>query len=127
MPRRSLSSTTSSRISPRLPYVMMLPAISEMAVAMSVCSVREKPVDAASSRPFWRALTMSCSLSIGTRSSVGMTTASLPDLAQEQDALLEVERRIDAIEREAELHHGKGDVRLYPHDDRVGAAKLRRV
>src|SRR3990172_3794373 len=44
----------------------MFLATSEMAVAISVCSVLDRPLSAASSRPFWRAVTMSVSWSIGT-------------------------------------------------------------
>src|SRR5438309_312678 len=68
-PSRSPFMTVRSAISPRLAYIRMLRAISEMAAAMTVWSPLENPASAASSRPFCRALTTSTSDVIGTSSS----------------------------------------------------------
>src|SRR6266542_5215606 len=105
----------------------MLRAISEMAVATSVCSVMERPCAAASSRPFWRAVTMSPSCSMATRVSPTIAGALPPRLADEREALLQVERRRDAVEREPELDHREGDLRLDPHHHRARAAQPRGV
>src|SRR6266702_3222803 len=55
----------------------MLRASSEMAVAMSVASLDENPRSEASARPSWRAVTMSLSLWIGTRTSLVASDVSL--------------------------------------------------
>ena len=46
---------------------------------------------------------------------------------QEQETLLQVERRRDPVELQPELHHGEGDVGLDPHHHRAGAPQLGRV
>ena len=56
-------------ISPRSANITMLRAISEMAVAMMVSWVGEKPAWAASSRPCLRAVTTSASEPMGMRTS----------------------------------------------------------
>ena len=60
----------------------------------------EHPVSAATSRPFWRAMTTSSSRSIGTRISAGMAQAPARGIAQIVEALLEIERGGYAVERE---------------------------
>src|SRR3989442_529796 len=67
--RPSLPSSLSmpSVSSPFLAYSRMLRASSEIAVAMRVRWLFEKPICWASARPRWRAVTMSTSESIGTR------------------------------------------------------------
>src|SRR6266566_5287178 len=55
----------------------MLRASSEMAVATSVASLDENPRSEASARPSWRAVTMSLSLWIGTRTSLVPSDVSL--------------------------------------------------
>src|SRR5512144_875730 len=102
----------------------MLRAGSEIAVATSVCSVRDSPRAAASSRPFWRAVTMSASPSIGTWVSTPIAAPPRRLAAREREPLLEVERRRDAVEREAELHHRERDLGLDPHHHRPRAAQL---
>src|SRR5947207_13752791 len=105
-----------SAISPRLAYIKMLRAISEMAAAMTVWSPLENPASAASSRPFCRALTTSTSDVIATSSSSATGTptgtpslhavealAALP--IKKGEPLLEVECGRDALNRQAELHH----------------------
>src|SRR2546425_6741791 len=122
-PRRPLLSMAQRTISPRCAWTTMLRATSEMAVAISVCSVLPNPLAAASSRPFWRATTMSVSHSTGTRTSSGMVAAPLAPCAQELEAFLQIQRGGHALEREAELHHGKCHLGLDPHHHRLGAAQ----
>src|SRR5256885_765766 len=127
-----------SAISPRLAYIKMLRAISEMAAAMTVWSPLENPASAASSRPFCRALTTSTSDVIATSSSsaTGAPTGTpslhaveaLPALPiQQGEPLLEVACGRDALERQAALHHREG--RLGPEADahRFGAAQPRHL
>src|SRR2546421_3815991 len=127
-----------SAISPRLAYIKMLRAISEMAAAMAVWSPLENPASAASSRPFCRALTTSTSDVTATSSSSATgaptgtpslhTVEALPALPiQKGEPLLEVERGRDAFERQAELHHREGDLGLDADDHRFGAAQPRHV
>src|SRR6266581_4613321 len=106
-PSRSPFITMRSAISPRLAYIRMLRAISEMAAAMTVWSPLENPASAASSRPFCRAL------------------PALP--IQKGEPLLEVECGRDALERQAELHHREGDLGLDADDHRFGPAQPRHV
>src|SRR5947207_1517233 len=125
--------TVRSVISPRLAYMRMLRAISEMAAAMTVWSPLENPASAASSRPFCRALTTSTSDVIGTSSSSATGAPSLfvealPALPiQKGEPLFEVERGRDALERQAELHHREGDLGLDADDHRFGPAQPRHV
>src|SRR5438552_2040797 len=67
-------------ISPRLAYMRMLRASSEIAAAMTVWSPLEKPAFAATLRPCWRAVTTSTSDAIGTSSSSGTIDAPLAAL-----------------------------------------------
>src|ERR1700740_1167115 len=97
----------------------MLRAISEIASAIIVWSVLENPVAAASSRPFWRAATMSPSCSIGTVTSGCTWAPRSREGADVGEPFLEVERRRHALQREAELHHREGDLGLDADDDRV--------
>src|SRR5438477_12266804 len=99
----------------------MLRATSEMAVAMNVRSVREKPIRSASSRPFCRATTMSLSVVIGmTRSSATAVAAPHPGpLVQEREALFEVQGGVHVLQAHPELDHGESHLALDPHDDRA--------
>src|SRR3989475_6341709 len=140
-PCRSPFETTLSAISPRLAYMRMLRASSEIAAAMTVWSPLEKPAFAATLRPCWRAVTTSTSDAIGTSSSSGTVAvpraavdgplAALDALAshviEEGQPFLQIERSRDALERQAELHHRKGDLGLDPDDDGLGAAQPRHV
>src|SRR5438045_8431971 len=106
----------------------MFLAISEIAVAMSVCSVLEKPQPAASSRPFCRATTTSISRTIGTRCSAGIIRfPRFSPTLQDLEPLLEIERGRDALERQSELHHGERHLGLDTDDDGIGSAELGRV
>src|SRR5207237_1098610 len=79
----------------------------------------EKPASAARSRPRCRAVTTSVSAVIGIRRSSATVDASRPALdaelrllVEEQQAFLEIQRGGHALEREAELDHGEGDLGL---------------
>src|SRR5437879_3903615 len=128
-PSRSPFMTVRSAISPRLAYIRMFRAISEMAAAITVWSPLENPASAASSRPFCRALTTSTSDVIGTSSSSATGYPSLHAVEalaalpiQKREPLLEVERGRDALERQAELHHRERDLGLDADDHRFGPA-----
>src|SRR5579859_3370844 len=106
----------------------MLRAISEIARATIVWSVLEKPIAAASSRPFCRAVTMSVSRSmVTTRGSIDTAIAPLDGAAHVREALFEIQGRRHAVEREPELHHGQGDLRLDTDHDGLRAAEFGRV
>src|SRR5436309_2792528 len=102
---------------------MMLRAISEIASAISVWSVLVNPTLAASSRAFWRAVTISVSCAIAICASSTTVTAQPRDAPQMSHAFLEVERRGDAVERQAQLYHRERDIGLDPDDHGVRAAK----
>src|SRR5437870_6199475 len=125
-----------SVISPRLAYIRMLRAISEMAAAMTVCSPLEKPATAANARPCCRASTTSTSAAIDRRSSsptaarspgFGFYEALFGAAIEKGEALFEVQHGRDALQRQAELHHGERHVGLNPDDDRLGAAQTGHV
>src|SRR2546421_593287 len=125
-----------SVISPRLAYIRMLRAISEMAAAMTVCSPLEKPATAANARPCCRASTTSTSAAIDRRSSsptaarllgFGFEGAFFGPASQEGQTFLEVEHRRNAFERQTELDHREGNVGLDADDHRFGAAQPRHV
>src|ERR1043166_6552606 len=125
MPRLPGFSMMPRLISPRCAYTTMLRAISEMAVAMMVRSLPVKPIWAARSRPFCRAATISLS-----RSTVMWATSCVMGCivnpgAQHFHAFLEIDRGGDAVERQPELDHRKGDVGLNPDDHGLGAAQPR--
>src|SRR2546428_6623538 len=133
-PWRSPLLITLSAISPRLAYMRMLRASSEIAAAMTVWSPLEKPAFAAMLRPCWRAVTTSTSDAIGTSSSSGTIDAPLAaldalagDPVEEGQPFLEIERGRDALERAAELDHREGDLGLDPDDDGLGAAQAGHV
>src|SRR5512146_1836090 len=92
-------------MSPRAAYSMTLRVISEIAVAMSASEPGEKPSPAARSRPCWRACTMSGSRTMGMCDSPSMVRSFSRALAEHQQPFLQVQRRRDAGQREAELHH----------------------
>src|SRR3981081_871644 len=98
----------------------MLRATSEMAVAMKVRSVLENPSFSASSRPFWRASTISVSAAMGIRASPSTAVAAPRPrpLVQVGEALLAVQGGVDVLQAHTELDHGEGNLGLDPHDDR---------
>src|SRR5437899_1460858 len=88
-------------------------------------------------RPCWRAATMSLSTLIGTTVSSAKERAP-PSIAakgslrsgsfsgfsvQVRETLLQVERRRHSFERQPELDHRKGDLRLNPDDHALGPAQ----
>src|SRR5262245_63597602 len=130
----------------------MLRASSEMAVAIIVRLLSEKPRRWARARPRWRAATMSRSERIGTRDSsfTGTCLSTATHSSEEKDSrrrslakscrltvaaalgflpiqvgqtLLQVERRRDPFEGQAQLHHREGNFGLNADDDRLGAAQ----
>src|SRR5262252_4440349 len=106
----------------------MLRAISEIAVAMMVSSLPEKPILCASSRPFRRASTISPSCAMTTCVASGATGCLvISATAQPRAAFFLVERGRNPVEREAELHHGERDVRLDADDHGVRTAQPRGV
>src|SRR5262249_45484367 len=98
-----------------------------MAVAMTARSVVANPQCDASSRPFWRAATMSGAQSRGTRLSSPVRRplpAGSPALAVKvRQAFFKVQRGRDALEREPELDHRECHLRLNAHDDGLGPAE----
>src|SRR5258708_1095340 len=103
----------------------MLRAISEMAAATRVTSAPEKPRPSASSRPCWRAVTISMVDRTSTRLSLfGGLCMLLGLLVQERQSLLEVEGCADPFQGQAQLHHSKSHFGLDAHDHRLGAAEL---
>src|SRR5438034_11596418 len=102
----------------------MFRASSEIAVATTARSVEGKPHWDAKPRPFWRAETMSASESIATRTSSAMSAnlmpGALPLPIEVCETLFEVQRRRDPLEREPELEHREGDLRVDPDNDSLG-------
>src|SRR5205823_5003105 len=123
MPVRSDAVSSASAISPPPAWTRTLRPTSEIAVAIRVASVREKPSRAASARPSARATTMSASPAIATEISSAIAAASSPEAVEQCEGLVEVQRRLQRVEVEPELHHGHRDVRLDPDDHRRRAAK----
>src|SRR5919202_2950077 len=122
-PYRPSSYIGSSRISPLPTWTTMLRAISEIAVAMSVASVLEKPSFVARARPSARAGTMSESEVMGTRISSPILGVP-PHLSVEpRERLVEIERRVERLEVQLELHHRDRDVGLDPDDHGLRAAE----
>src|SRR3989475_4816707 len=128
IPCRSPSARPRKRISPRLAYIRILRAISDMAAAITVWSPISNPHSAASSRPFCRALTMSTSDRIGTLELLSGTVHPLLAAAVEEvEPFLEIESGGDPFQREPQLHHREGDLGLDPDDHRLRAAQARHV
>src|SRR5690349_9382032 len=125
----------------------MLRASSEMMVAISVDSVSEKPDCSASSRPLWRAVTMSATVLMGMvflpstgRAASGSSLdgsallliqlprhAALGAGVEVGETLLEIECGGHAFQAESQLHHRERHLRLDADDDRVGAAQADHV
>src|SRR6059058_4614585 len=110
----------------------MFRASSEMAVATTARSVEGRPQCEASSRPFWRADTMSTSRSMATRTSSAMSAnlmmlGTLPLAVKVRKAFFQIERGRDAFQREPQLDHREGHLRLDPHDDGLRSAELDHV
>src|ERR687893_1267252 len=136
---RAMTSTAGSRrrladasivcisTSPWPAWVRMLRATSEMAVAISVASVEEQPIWAASSRPDCRATTMSPSVEMTILMRPSDTQSPAQSDVEEGEALLEVQGGVHVLEPEPELHHREGDLGLHAHDHGVRPAQQRHV
>src|SRR5512133_2483156 len=102
----------------------MLRAISEIAVAIIVTSVSEKPSWRASSCPAWRAITMSSELLTSTTNSAP-TVAPIRRLAgfqvpiQKRKSLLQIQRGVHVVEHQPQLDHREGHLGLQAHDHGV--------
>src|SRR5204862_8014103 len=102
-------------ISPRLAYIRMLRAISEMAAAITVWSPLENPASAARSRPRCRAVTTSTSGAMGISKSSPTVDASRSAAldselgldVEECQAFLQVEGGRHCLEHQPDLHHLK--------------------
>src|SRR5919109_1333929 len=103
----------------------MLRPTSEIAVAISVASVREKPRRSASARPSARAGTISTSDATEMRISSGIVVSAVGPAVEELESLLEIERRMERLEIQLELHHRDGDVRANADDHRLRSSQLR--
>src|ERR1700719_2223661 len=104
---------------------MMLRASSEMAVAIMVGSLPEKPIWVARSRPFCRAAMMSPTWLMGkSASSSGIVNILAHPRRHQFQTFFKIKSRGDAIERQPKLHHRKGDVGLNPHDHHFCAAQF---
>src|SRR5688572_10436431 len=119
--------TTRRATSPSPAYVVMLRAISEIAVASSVRSVLENPSPVPIVRASWRAVTTSASVRIATRTSSTAVLLSVELPLQERQSLLEVQRGVHVLEVHPELDHREGDLRLDPDDHRLRPAQPRHV
>src|ERR1700744_4862090 len=109
----------------------MLRATSEIAVAIMVTSVNEKPRSWASWWPAWRAATMSSGWPTSTTTSSTTVTsdrfARSQSPVQQRETLLEVQRGVHVNKEDAELDHRERHFGLQPHDYGVGAAQLGHV
>ena len=111
-------------ISPSPTCTTMFRAISEIAVAISVVSVFEKPSRSASRRACARAGTMSASTS--TRPERHRPWAATPRSGcPGAVAPVQVECRVEGREIQLEMHHRDCDVGLDADDDGLGATELR--
>src|SRR5207247_8841989 len=99
----------------------MFRASSEMAVATTARSVERSPHCVANSRPFWRAVTMSASRSMGTRTSSAMSAdlmfGALSLAVKVREALFQVQRGGDSLERQPQFAHGDRYLPLDPYAD----------
>src|SRR3954462_905077 len=125
MPSRPPLFRTATTISPSPAYAVMLRATSEIAVASRVRSVGSKPIAVASSRASRRAATTSSSDRIAIRRSSDTVFVLLEMVLQERQAFLEVQRGVDVLEVQAELHHRERHLGLDADDHRLGPAQPR--
>src|ERR671932_2235453 len=108
-------------ISPSPTCTTMFRAISEIAVAINVASVRVKPSRSASVRASARAGTRSASEAMRTRtSSPAIPAVPLCELVEHCDRLVEVEGSAKRLEVEVEVHHCDRDVGLDADDHGFG-------
>src|SRR6476661_11202142 len=117
----------SRTISPFRAYSTILRATSEIAVAMTVRSLPLNPAFAASCRPSSRAVTMSAPELTGTRTSSFTGTFPFGSLVQQGQTFFEIQRGLHFTQCQAQLHHGKSDLRLDADDRRLGTAQAQNV
>src|SRR5580692_3936057 len=103
----------------------MLRATSEIAVAIIVTSVSEKPNLRAKLWPACRAATMSSGLPTSTVTSSATVESDRfpqPQLAiQQRQTLFQIQRRVHIVEHQPQLDHGKRHLRLQADNHGVGA------
>src|SRR5689334_11495791 len=124
MPRRSLSTRGDKIISPRRAYSTILRATSEMAVAIMVSSLPEKPNCSASARPCCRAVTISASELMEMCRSTDATRPTLGLLVEVDQAFFQVQSGGNSFQHESELNHGKGHIRRNADDNGFRAAQF---
>src|SRR5690348_10739069 len=115
---------------PPLPWMSVLRASSLAAVTILVWSTRLNFNSTQQARTCWRTPTTSDSPRMG-NSSLRVTTIC-PHPSPRSGRVLEVadsffdgQRRMDALERQTQLHERDGDRRLHPDDDRLGVEDAR--
>ena len=108
MPVRSDAVSSASAISPPPAWTRTLRPTSEIAVAIRVASVREKPSRAASARPSARATTMSASPAIATEISSAIAAASSREAVEQCEGFVEVQRngQVDTASSGRKTYHG---------------------
>src|SRR5829696_2347501 len=124
-PRRRSSSIARNTISPCPTCTTMFRAISEIAVAINVASVRLNPSWSASARAWARAETRSSSAP--TRTSSGIRWPSLDEAVEGPDSVVQIECGPQRLEVEAELDHRDRHVGLDADDHRLGSPHERRL
>src|SRR5258706_12612640 len=108
----------------------MLRATSEIAAAISVTSEPLNPSVIASSRPLWRAVTMSIVEWTSTLTLPLMFDASCIDpryVIQKVQAFLEVQGGAHSFQGKSQLHHGKRHFGLDAYDHGIGATQIQHV
>src|SRR5579872_3567786 len=124
-PRRSPFSSTSMIISPRSAYRRTLRASSLAAVTSLVCSTMPNPRSTAVARTRDRTVTSEASVSIVQTVSGLSTTStiagSLANLVQQRHPVRRVQRGLEMLHADAELHQSDRHRGLDAHHDDVGA------
>ena len=117
-----------STISPRPAWTTMLRAISEIAVAISVASVARSRAARPCARPRRGAGTRSASPPMGDADLIGHPRPSpCVEPVEQGQRLVEVERGVERLQVEAELHHRDRDVRAGCRRSTVRAPRSRAV
>src|SRR5919106_1435499 len=108
---------------PSRAWVRMLRATSEIAVAMSVASVLEKPSSRARRLPSARATTMSRSEAMGTRTSSSIAFPLSPP-PEECQPFLQIERGVHPFQGQPQLNQGESHLRLDSDNHRFRPLQL---
>src|SRR5579871_999733 len=108
---------------------MTLRASSLAAVMILVWSTRPRPASIARVRVIWRTLTTSSDDRMSRRSLFAVVAIfrlrRVQTLLDHRHAAFDVQRRLDARQREPELDQRDGDRRTHPDYDRVGVENAR--